>query len=729
MIPATEKQTLAEGESSSPLASRLDLLLTHAITTEQFEADMVRACRQDPEEIWTLLALLDQHHRLETLPTELFRALKAAADRYGLVRREPYLPNQSAKSRAPATTPAAKPPRASAPVTPPPAPTPPDATAPDTAPPAPTPARASAPMTPPPAPTTRAVTPTIPLPPAPELAVPPDAAPAPAVVAPPVVVEHVPTRIVEVGSVIGGRYRLETELESDDRGRNFQALDQQHAGQPAAVCQVAVHCMEPSAANFEADLAERRTEFQLAQPLAHPNVLSVRDLDQDGVYIYLTMNLMRGETLAALLARRQGEALARSAAFAIIRDIGAALTYTHDHGVMHGNLQPQSILISPAGELRVRGFGAQRASSCYASCEQLENRPPDRRDDLYSLACISYELLHGSHPFNRHNASTARGRGLTPARPIQLSGPQWRALRMGLAWRREGRNVSIERWIERMHLRGASKRLPMLVDLMAMPPPRRSWGRLIFVVGCLAAAAIFALGLYHSPGMADLAGNWNTLRAALIGRAHPAAPASAPAMPAPPPVATIPAPTAAPAVQVAATPAPNAEPIAVPPAAAPESAPPTAPLAAPKAAPAKPPAAIPSAPSRPATKATAATTPTAVAAATVARIELSADHYAVQPSDSAARILVRRSGGARGEVRFVWWTENASASADLDFVAWGRRVERIPAGQGSVTLLVPIIKDTTRNAARTFYVIIGEAGDGAKVGGITRAAVLLPGNG
>jgi hypothetical protein len=101
----------------------------------------------------------------------------------------------------------------------------------------------------------------------------------------------------------------------------------------------------------------------------------------------------------------------------------------------------------------------------------------------------------------------------------------------------------------------------------------------------------------------------------------------------------------------------------------------------------------------------------------------------VQPGDSAAHILVRRSGSSRGEVHFAWRTENASASADLDFVAWGRRVERIPAGQSTVTLLVPIIKDATRNSARTFYVIIEAAGDDAKLGGNTRAAVLLPGAG
>ena len=100
-----------------------------------------------------------------------------------------------------------------------------------------------------------------------------------------------------------------------------------------------------------------------------------------------------------------------------------------------------------------------------------------------------------------------------------------------------------------------------------------------------------------------------------------------------------------------------------------------------------------------------------------------------QSGDSAARILVRRSGASKADAQFVWWTENATAVADLDFVSWGHRVERVPAGQSSTTLLVPIIKDATRNGARSFYVIIGETGDGAKVGGVTRAAVLLPGHG
>jgi hypothetical protein len=73
------------GDAASPLAARLDQLIRRSITVEQFEADMVRCCTADPEEIWNLLGLLDQYHRLEKLPTDLFRSLKAAADRYGLV--------------------------------------------------------------------------------------------------------------------------------------------------------------------------------------------------------------------------------------------------------------------------------------------------------------------------------------------------------------------------------------------------------------------------------------------------------------------------------------------------------------------------------------------------------------------------------------------------------------------------------------------------------------------
>jgi outer membrane biosynthesis protein TonB len=300
-----------------------------------------------------------------------------------------------------------------------------------------------------------------------------------------------------------------------------------------------------------------------------------------------------------------------------------------------------------------------------------------------------------------------------------------------------------------MHLGGASKRVPALEALIEMPPPRRSWWPALLLLVCLALAGA-AASLYRSQGLPDLTARWKNLRTMLPERLPSATPASVPASSpepqAPPPAASLAppqetppppietGPVQAPSVLSAPAPVPKAAPAPpkIPPAAKSAPQPPPAPQAVPaprETVPATPPptATVPRRSDADA-KAPAAAAPGANAPAGPTQIELSADHYTVQPGDSAAHIVVRRSGGARGEVRFAWWTENGSASADLDFVAWGRRVERIAAGQSSVTLLVPLIKDATRNGPRSFAVLIGSEGNGARLGGITRATVQLPGH-
>lgn len=89
---------------------------------------------------------------------------------------------------------------------------------------------------------------------------------------------------------------------------------------------------------------------------------------------------------------------------------------------------------------------------------------------------------------------------------------------------------------------------------------------------------------------------------------------------------------------------------------------------------------------------------------------------------------MRRSGDTSRDLDFVWWTENATAVADVDYVAWGHRTEKIPAGRNSVTLLVPIINDSTRTATRRFQVVIGPADGGARLGATTHATVQLSGS-
>lgn len=691
MSAARKTQSRSKIEVRAALSARLDLLLAHAITLDQFDADVTRTCHHDPEEIWTVLGLLDQYHRLGKLPTELFRALKRSADQRGLGRRGLVLPESTvgtamgpAMRDDPPTRPAESAhPAVPAPATPAPAPVSVPVRVVPTLAPVHTPATASAPVS--------------------------DATMVAAMVTPTAMAPASAARrspvapvAIGVGTTLGGRFLLEADAGGDERGPVYLAIDRRRGDVPLEARRVALQILHSGEAATTNAMIERRQEFRRALSLSHPNILSVRELDQDDTAIFQTMDWVTGESLMELLARRQGKALPRATALAIIRDIGAALIYAHEQGVVHGDLQPQNVLISATGEVRLRGFCALGAHSNYASCEQLEGRVADRRDDLFALACIGYQLLSGAHPFGLVNAATARGRGLFPVRPIMLTRTQWQTLRIGLAWRRENRTVGVAWWLAHMRLSKATARLPALETLAALPPLKRSVLKPMLLVGCFAAAVAVAASLDRLPnaatvtagveGLHRVANGATSLLAQLgdwLSPTEPARIASAPVVTPPPVVVqTINQNKGAHDKNLRLASADRGMPI--PPA----------------------PASI-----------------TPVAKPDPTRIDLSADNYTVLPGESSARVVVRRHGTLQGDVSFVWWTEAASAKPDRDFIAWGRRAEQIPAGHATVTLLVPIVSDATRSQSRVFYVAIGETGGGAELGDNERAAILMPGGG
>jgi len=282
---------------------------------------------------------------------------------------------------------------------------------------------------------------------------------------------------------------------------------------------------------------------------------------------------------------------------------------------------------------------------------------------------------------------------------------------VGMAW-----------WLARMSPKLAAPRLPAPHVLVALPTPRRHIGRPLLVASALVAAVATAATLNYLPASTKIASSWDALRASVghstnrLGRLvewlSPASNAGAKAATALTPApATLPPESSATRaasrhrLHLSAAPALGVAAAAAPPATAPpttESAPAEADRTAPSATQLAPPA-------------------------TPARIELSADSYTVLPGESAARIQVRRRGSLHGDVSFVWSTESASARENRDFVGWIHRAEQIPAGTSSVTLLVPIINDATRQDSRVFYVNISEAGGGAELGATARASILMTG--
>jgi serine/threonine protein kinase len=160
--------------------------------------------------------------------------------------------------------------------------------------------------------------------------------------------------------------------------------------------------------------------------------------------------------------------------------LGAALVGAHENEVVHGDVQPRNIMITHAGELRLMnfaqtsilrrmpwlldGFGASELralTSAYCSRECAKGLPPDARDDLYSLACIAYELLSGRAAFANGECD---GAAHLP-RPTGLNRKQWGALQHGLACDRRDRPRSVREWLDELDMHEAADRIPALTDI------------------------------------------------------------------------------------------------------------------------------------------------------------------------------------------------------------------------------------------------------------------------
>jgi hypothetical protein len=123
----------------------------------------------------------------------------------------------------------------------------------------------------------------------------------------------------------------------------------------------------------------------------------------------------------------------------------------------------------------------------------------------------------------------------------------------------------------------------------------------------------------------------------------------------------------------------------------------------------------------PSVEAAAATEP----APSPGHLAFAADSYSVSPDEVMAKVVVRRTDGVSGPVSFAWWIEAGSAVAGSDYAALGKHTEQLVDGQDRMTLYVPLVSDPAQKLTKMFYIVIGNAGGGATLGRLTRAAVFI----
>jgi serine/threonine protein kinase len=255
-----------------------------------------------------------------------------------------------------------------------------------------------------------------------------------------------------IGERLSGRYRIERELGVGGMGVVYLATDEQVAGEIFAI-KVLNESLSPGT------LELLREEVRKTRRLSHPNIVDVHSVNVDGTRLYVLMEYLEGKPLSALLDEEFGRGMPFSHAWPIIEGACAALGYAHDHSVIHSDLKPANIFVTTSGRTKLLDFGIARISRgplmhqrrglltltpAYASCEMLAGEEADRRDDIYSLACVIYEMLCGERPFGRLNALEARAAGVQMAPLGVLSRGQNGALAQALAFDREARTASVE---------------------------------------------------------------------------------------------------------------------------------------------------------------------------------------------------------------------------------------------------------------------------------------------
>ncbi|HEU0130161.1 MAG TPA: Stk1 family PASTA domain-containing Ser/Thr kinase [Mycobacteriales bacterium] len=209
-----------------------------------------------------------------------------------------------------------------------------------------------------------------------------------------------------IGTVLDGRYRLDARIARGGMATVYQGFDTR-LDRP-----VAVKVMHPALAEDDAFVDRFRREAKAAARLSHPAVVAVYDQGEDGGRVYLVMEHVEGRTLRELI--REHGRLSPQQALDVTAGVLEALAAAHAAGLVHRDVKPENVLVSPTGTVKVADFGLARAieathhtvadgtllgTVAYLAPEQVATGAADPRSDLYALGVVLFELLTGTVPF------------------------------------------------------------------------------------------------------------------------------------------------------------------------------------------------------------------------------------------------------------------------------------------------------------------------------------------
>jgi serine/threonine-protein kinase len=196
--------------------------------------------------------------------------------------------------------------------------------------------------------------------------------------------------------------------------------------------QVAIKVL-PFSLAFDAEFVERFTrEARTSAQLEHPNIISIYRVGKNGRVIYFVMKMLRGGSLARIMAERK--TLAPAEVKKLLAEVGSALGYAHRRGIVHRDIKPDNIMFDEFGQCVVTDFGIAKAGTGskltgtgmsigtphYMSPEQARAQSIDGRSDLYSLGIVAYQAMVGEVPYDGEDSFAIGYKHIMEPIPVPL---------------------------------------------------------------------------------------------------------------------------------------------------------------------------------------------------------------------------------------------------------------------------------------------------------------------
>ena len=209
----------------------------------------------------------------------------------------------------------------------------------------------------------------------------------------------------EAGQLYGDRYRLVDRIAIGGMGEVWRAHDE------VILRDVAIKILKPEFMGDPGFLERFRVEARHAARVDHEGIADVYDYGEGSGSAYLVMELVSGDSLARIIEKRIR--LSAVEVLSIIEQTARALHAAHEDGLVHRDIKPGNLLITPSGKVKITDFGIARVADQvaltatgqvmgtvqYLAPEQATGKPATPSTDIYSLGIVAYEALNGRRPF------------------------------------------------------------------------------------------------------------------------------------------------------------------------------------------------------------------------------------------------------------------------------------------------------------------------------------------